>query len=186
MTGRPLTAPFEGASLALVAPLLRHAGDSLRWVSDPDVCRLMGMDFSNVSLEGEQARIRQLTQTDDGIYWFIRLDGQLVGNASLHSFAKDRERYGVKAGTYTIMIGDRPSQGRGVGTAVTRAVFDWAFGEGGFELVVARVAEQNAPSLGIMRKLGLSFAGTTPNRQGTPADVQEWQLWEIRKEDWKK
>jgi RimJ/RimL family protein N-acetyltransferase len=183
MKGLELAVPYEGASLKLVPPTLRHAPDSLRWVSDPDVCRFMGLDFSNVSLEGERKRLQEIIDTPDGVYWVIELDARPVGNASLHSIAEWTKRYSAKAGAYTIMIGDRAAQGRGAGTAVTHAVFDWAFTHD-FEVVVARVAPQNAPSLGIMKKLGMQFTGSEPNTEGGSAEHKEWQVWELKRAEW--
>lgn len=183
MKGPELEVRYEGAELKLVPPGMEHAPDSLRWVSDPDVCRFMGMDFTNVSLAGERKRLREIIETADGIYWVIQLDGKAVGNASVNSLAKWSSRYHAKAGAYTIMIGDRKAQGRGIGTAVTRVVFDWVFGQM-FEAVVARVAPQNVPSLGIMKKMGMKFAGTEPNNEDGSAEYKDWQIWEVRRSDW--
>jgi RimJ/RimL family protein N-acetyltransferase len=144
----------------------------------------MGLDISHASLEGERKRIHEILDSEDGYYWFFRLDGKMVGNASLHSLGEDRNKYGVKAATYTIMVGDRFAMGKGIGTAVTRAVFDWAFGEG-FELIVARVAEPNAPSRALMQKLGMRHTGIVPNETGQPADLKEWLVYELNRGEWR-
>jgi RimJ/RimL family protein N-acetyltransferase len=184
MKGPSLKLEYESAELKLVPPEPIYAADSLHWVSDPLVCRFMGMDFSDASLEREQERIREISESEDGYYWEMSLDGQMVGNASLHALAECHENYQQKAASYTIMIGDRAAMGRGIGTAVTRAVFDWGFGKGGLELIVSRVAEQNTPSMALMKKLGMWPAGTEPNTGAGREEFADWQVFEITHSAW--
>lgn len=184
MKGPALTTKYAGAKLKLVPPELEHAAESLRWVTDPLVCRFMGMDFSDASLAREQSRLREIIESDDGYYWEISLDGRLVGNASLHSLAEYRNKYGKRAASYTIMIGDRAAMGRGIGTAATRAIFDWGFGKGGLELIVSRVAGQNTPSMSLMKKLGMRLTGTEPNTGAGRDAFTEWQVFEVARGAW--
>jgi RimJ/RimL family protein N-acetyltransferase len=65
----------------------------------------------------------------------------------------------------------REAWGRGLATEGARAARDHAFGELGLPRLVALVHPDNAASIRVTEKLGMTFGRTRTNRHGTPERV---------------
>ena len=97
-------------------------------------------------------------------------DGRVIGWASLSRYST-RCAYDatVEASAYV----DENETGRGLGTALTEAVFD-AGRAGGVHAVVSRICTENAASLAMARKLGFFEVGVMREvgmKFGRPLDV---------------
>lgn len=150
----------HGSSLQLVAPELKHAPDSLRWVTDAEAVRLMGADLSDISLAGEEERLHKIIEDQDAYHWIIVVDGRAVGNINLHDIAETSQRFNAKAGTLAILLGDKDVWGKGIGTKALQAVVAWAFEKADFSLITARAVTQNHGSTRLLQKVGFAFTGT--------------------------
>ena len=153
---------YTRGTLRLVRPQLEHARSSLEWVSDEEVVRLTGGDFSGASLEGEKKRIQDILNNEDAYHWMIALNGQVVGNVSLHDIGTTSQTLGCMSASLAYLIGERRLWGQGIATAAARAVLGWAFNAGGFQVIVARVVQQNERSLAVLKRLGFEEYGTEP------------------------
>lgn len=61
-------------------------------------------------------------------------------------------------GDIELLYGILPSfWGRGVATRMSQLVVDWAFGQRGFDSLVAYTLETNTASMGVMEKLGFRY-----------------------------
>jgi len=95
-----------------------------RWISDPDVARLLGLVRLARSLEQERAWIAGVLADRDYQRVFVVADenGQAIGTCSLRGIDR-RERTALLG----IMIGEKTLWDRGYGTAATRALLEYAF-----------------------------------------------------------
>jgi len=146
--------------LRLVTPSLEFAHESLAWVSDPEVSRFMGTNYSQVSLDTEIQRLQDIINNHDAYHWIVEVDEHPVGNINISSIDETSREFGVRAGKLNFFIGDKSLWGQGITTAAARAVILWAFDHGHFQMLKARVLPQNHGSLAVMRKLGFQEYGT--------------------------
>ncbi len=95
-----------------------------------------------------------------GIWTVVEKEtGRIIGRAGISM----REGFDVPEIGFVIGV---PWQGKGYAYEVCRACLDYAFGELGFEEVIALVQPGNAPSEGLCRKLGMREAGETVAEDG--------------------
>lgn len=168
----------------LVIPRLDHAEASLSWVRSEEVIRLMGGDFSKLSLEGEAQRIRDILRNPDECSWMIELDGKVIGNISINGIREVTEKCGAKAGNLVFLIGEKEQWGKGIGSKACRAVLDWAFGEGKFEMMVARALEENAGSIKTLQRLGFEETGSEPYEGSIHSPPSTWRNLVMRRQSW--
>jgi RimJ/RimL family protein N-acetyltransferase len=142
---------------------------------DPEVWRWIGGAYADVSLEGEGARIRDILADDDAYHWIIELNGEPLGNINLHEIEDQTHQFGARAACLTYLIGVRSAWGNGIATAVVREVVRWAFYEGGFKTILARVLKQNPASIRVLTNSGFLPAGTEPY---DGPDLGEPAIWE--------
>jgi len=84
---------------------------------------------------------------EDGVGFLFEQDGALVGDGDLRHIAGG-------AAECAILIGERPAQGKGLGTRFLTMIHALAFGRLGLERVFATVIPANVASLRLFEKLG--------------------------------
>jgi L-phenylalanine/L-methionine N-acetyltransferase len=82
--------------------------------------------------------------------------GEVVGNAGVHAPAHVRRRHAATIG----MAVATQAQGQGVGTALMRAIVDWADGWAQLLRLELTVYADNAAALALYRKFGFEVEGT--------------------------
>lgn len=172
---------YEKARLRLVEPKIEYAKISLTWTSNHEIVQYMGADFSNPSLEKEIERLQKIIDSKDEYNWMIEVDGKIIGNVALHDIQEKSTEFGVKAATFTILIGDKKYWGQGIGGHVTRAILDWAFNQGDFEVIFSRALEQNIGSLKALSNEGFENVGTTPCEILINGQHATWQNFKLTK-----
>src|SRR5258706_7985022 len=100
--------------LQLVTPEIKYAPNSLDWVSDKEVGQYTGADFSNVSLEGEKDRLREIIENTDSYNWIIVCDGKAIGNVNISNIKETSREFGKKAGSLNYIIGVKELWGKGI------------------------------------------------------------------------
>ncbi len=175
-----LTAPdYPHGKLRLIKPSLEYTALSLRWLSDTEVGQYMGADFSDVSIATEEQRIRDILSGNDTIGWMIELNGEVIGAIELNGIKESSEEYFTKAGNFSILIGDKTNWGKRIAHYTKQAVINWAFGEGGFELLIGKALANNERSWRSFEHLGFEFRGIKPDTlSGHPV---EWRLYTLTK-----
>jgi RimJ/RimL family protein N-acetyltransferase len=142
----------------------------------------MGADFSSVSLATEEKRIHDQLNDPNALSWMIELDGRVIGNIELNSIKETSSTYGVKAGRFSTLIGDKSHWGKRIAPNAKRAVMQWAFGEGGFELIVGKVISENQRSWRSLERLGFELRNTESKElDGT---TREWRVYVMAKKHW--
>ncbi len=128
--------------LRLLTPDIAYAKESLDWVSDNEVGKYVGADFSDVSLEGEKDRLKEILGNIDGYNWIIECDGTVIGNINISDIKDTSNEFGVKAGCLNYIIGEKNMWGKGITSALVKVVLLWAFSKNGYEIIKSRVVPQ--------------------------------------------
>jgi RimJ/RimL family protein N-acetyltransferase len=173
---------YPRGRLRLIRPQLEFASLSLAWLSDPEVGRYMGADFSGVTLETERSRIQTMLDSGDSYAWEIELDGRVIGAIEINRIKQTTERYGIKAANFSTLIGDKSQWGMRIAPSAKRAVLGWAFGSAGFELFVGRALSVNIRSWHSLEHLGFQFETVTPDMIG--GKPVQWRVYTMTKAHW--
>ena len=132
-----------------------------RWISDPDVTRLLGLTQPARSLARERAWISGVLADKQGQRMFVIADehGSRIGTCGLRGIDRD-------AGTafLGIVIGEKSLWNRGYGTAATKALVDYAFGELGLREVRLSCHADNRGALRCYGKAGFQPSTHRPDR----------------------
>jgi len=165
-----------GKSIKLIRPSISSAQASLEWLRDPEIGQYMGADFSNVSLETEKKRLKDIIASDNEYNWGIEVNGTIVGNIAISEIEEKTKEFGKKAGILSILIGYKNQWGKGLATKCEESVLDWAFNEAGFELLLARALPANIGSIKSLEKNGFKPDGTEPF-----SETVDWQKYILYK-----
>ncbi len=183
MFAQTLSAPdYPHGSLRLTKPDLKHAPLSLGWLNDPEVGQYMGADFSNVSINTEERRIRDILAGEDAIGWMIELDGNVIGAIEINRIKELSEEYGIKAGNFSTLIGSKEHWGKRIAPYAKRAVMDWGFSEGEFELFIGKALADNERSWRSLEHLGFEFRNVKP--ETLHGQAVEWRVYGMTKAHW--
>jgi RimJ/RimL family protein N-acetyltransferase len=172
--------------LKLVTPDIKYSKASLDWISDKEVGKYMGADFSDASLQGEEQRLNEILSNPYAYHWIIEVDEKAVGNINLNEIESATKEFGVKAGKLNYLIGDRVLWGKGITTAAVKKILEWAFNTAGFELIKSRVVPQNKSSQSVLTKSGFVEYGKE-DYDGPDLGETTWYVtYKLTKDDWLK
>ncbi len=128
----------------------------LSYGQSPEIVRMFGGDSRNIaplSIEETSAWIEAIQK--DPYSWVVEHNGQLIGEAKLHSInAHDRRA------RYAIGFYDPAKLGLGLGQEATRVVLKYAFEELKLHRVDLRVLAYNARAVNCYKKCGFTIEGT--------------------------
>ena len=173
---------YPHGKLRLIKPSLSHAPLSLKWLKDPEVGQYMGADFSDVSIATEEKRIQDLLENPDRFSWMVEPDGHVIGNIEINSIKETSEKYGMKAGKFSTLIGEKEHWGKRIAPHAKRAIMDWAFKRGGFELLIGRVLEENERSWRSLERLGFELQET--ESEADKGATRHWCIYAMTKLRW--
>ena len=168
--------PDPSLKISLVLVRTEFAEEILHQLqANPEIGTLMGDDFSNLSLKGEQKRIEDIIKSIDEYSWYIKEHDSIIGNISINFIAEKTELHGVRTGSIAIIIWDKKFWNKKIARNVNKAILDWAFDEGGFEMMVCRIFPHNLPSIKSFLALGFEEDGHET------ADGKFWNKYKITK-----
>ncbi len=172
--------------LKLITPDIRYAKESLDWVSDIEVGRYMGADFSDVSFQGEEERIKEVINNSDAYHWIIECDGQAIGNINISEVKDASKEFNVKSGKLNYLLGDKDLWGKGITTAIVTKVLDWAFNIADFEVIKSRVVPQNKASQIVLEKSGFTEYGKEEYDGPNFGETTWYITYKLVKDNWLK
>ena len=148
-----------------------------RWVSDPDVTRLLGLFKPARSLEQERAWISSvLADRQQRAFVIADEHGRAIGTCSLRGID---ETEGIAF--LGMMIGETTLWDRGSGTSAARALLEHAFGELGLSEVRLSCHPDNHRALRCYEKAGFERGARRSGADGR-ARREVWMA--ITKERW--
>lgn len=168
--------------LRLVRPDPKYAPLTIKWIGQDEVTQYLGADFSKMTETDEAKHLQNMVDDDDRYSWMIERDSEIVGNVEINEIKKLSEKYHVKTGAFCTLIGDPKNWSQGLGSYAKQAACNWAFSEGGFELIEAKAYVQNIRSWSTLEKLGYHYEGVENDEvDGKPV---EWKVYTLKKSDW--
>lgn len=171
-------------NLRLVKPDPKYAPITIKWIGRTDVTKYLGADFSKMTLNDEVDHLKNMVTDDDRFSWMIELDGEIVGNVEINEIKELTDKYGLKTGAFCTLIGDPANWGKGLGSCAKQAACNWAFEEGGFELIEAKAYVQNKRSWSALESLGYHYEGIQEGE--VEGDPVKWKVYTLSKNLWKK
>jgi RimJ/RimL family protein N-acetyltransferase len=168
--------------LRLIKPSLAFAPVSLQWLRDPEVGQYMGADFSDVSIETEEQRIRNIQGGENTFGWMIELNGEVIGAIEVNQVEELSSEYMTKAGGLSILIGDKQCWGKRIATYAESAVLDWAFARGGFEVIVGAALVENDRSWRSLERLEFTFQRLRPDTLN--GRTMTWRVYTMTRAQW--
>ncbi|MCQ8774513.1 GNAT family N-acetyltransferase [Streptomyces telluris] len=133
-------------------------------------------------LESSRAFLRtyaERTAADTGRLYGIWSDGKLVGGFLLRRL--DFEQGVAEAGCWL----EPAAVGRGLVTRAARAVIDWAVEERGIHRVEWWVSAENAPSIAVARRLGMTRDGVLRESFLYRGKRHDEEIWSVLAPEWR-
>lgn len=148
-----MTHPLDGSSVSLRAMRPSDAETFAAWGEDREFCEAAGWN-PDLSRETRFNSWRALIadQPPGLLRLMADLGGHIVGFADLNGLEPHRRELGF-------LVGSRNDWGRGLGTAIARAGLAYGLDTLGLSEIWAEAADANAPSVAILRRLGMSETG---------------------------
>ncbi|MCK7624287.1 GNAT family N-acetyltransferase [Streptomyces sp. RS10V-4] len=144
--------------------------------------RYNGLPDVVTDLESSRAYLRSYADkaaTDTGRIFGIRRHGVLVGAVLLRTM--DVAQGVAEAGCWL----EPSAAGRGLVTRAVRAVLDWAVGERGIHRVEWWVSAENAPSIAVARRLGMTREGVLRESYLYRGERHDMEIWSVLAPEWK-
>lgn len=123
-------------------------------------------------------RYADLSSSDSGRMYGIRLDGVLVGGVMFTRF--DTSSGVCEIGCWL----EEAGQGRGLVTRACRALIDWAFTERGMSRVEWWAASGNTRSIASARRLGMTRDGVLRQRYPYRGLRHDSEVWSVLAQEW--
>ncbi|WP_435190819.1 GNAT family N-acetyltransferase [Streptomyces sp. bgisy126] len=133
-------------------------------------------------LESSRAFLRayaERTAADTGRIHGIRLDGTLVGAVILRTL--DTANGTAEAGCWL----EPAATGRGLVTRAARALVDWAIEVRGIHRVEWVVSSDNAPSIAVARRLGMSRDAVLRESHAYRGRRHDEEVWSVLAGEWR-
>ncbi|WP_432076685.1 GNAT family N-acetyltransferase [Streptomyces wuyuanensis] len=144
--------------------------------------RFNGLPDVVTDLESSRAFLRayaEKTAADAGRICGIRREGALVGAVILRTMD-------VAEGTAEAGCWLEPSAvGRGLVTRAVRVLIDWAVGERGIHRVEWWVCSDNAPSIAVARRLGMTKDGVLRESYRYRGKRHDMEVWSVLAPEWR-
>ncbi|MBZ4321842.1 GNAT family N-acetyltransferase [Streptomyces huiliensis] len=172
----------EGAALGPLEPwqadeFLAHMDRGREFIGQHN-----GLPDVVTDLESSRAFLRTYAEraaADTGRIWGIRTDGVLVGAVIFRSF--DVRQGTAEAGCWLEPAG----VGRGLVTRAVRAIVDWAVEERGIHRVEWWVSAENAPSIAVARRLGMTREAVLRQSFAYRGERHDEEIWSVLAPEWR-
>ncbi len=146
-----------GGDKVALGPLRRDLVPAyLRWVSDFEVTRTLGVPIRPFTREAEEAWYESIAKADRDVQFTIyeRATMRPIGNGGLKGID-----HAHGTATFGILIGEKDCWGKGYGTEATRLVLDYAFTVLGLHNVLLTVFSFNERGIRAYRRAGFKEIG---------------------------
>ncbi len=133
-----------------------------------------------LTVEQTQSLLEELEKRDDHVRFVIEVDGQIVGDCSLHDIDTHNRTCDVG-----IALG-RPYWGQGYGQDALRTLVDYAFKHHNMHRVALEVLADDERAVGCYRKVGFAEEGRLRQRDWRDGEYHDVLLMGILDEEWTK
>lgn len=170
---------LQGTSITLAPPQPEFVDDALRWLSDPQVTRYMGVR-NPPSRQQELEFFERMATGDSDVFWSILLGERHIGSIGIHSI-----HWRNRTAETGIMIGERDCWEQGFATEAMRLRTAYAFDELGLETLTTQVYAPNEASRRALQRAGYRQVGWLRRHVYTEGDFRDVWLGEILRTEWR-
>ncbi|MFI7128620.1 GNAT family N-acetyltransferase [Nonomuraea sp. NPDC050153] len=172
----------DGAELRPLEPwhaeeLLAHMDRGREFVG-----RFIGLADAVADLESSRSYLRSYADkaaADTGRLYGIWTDGTLVGGVLFRTMD-------VEIGVAEVGCWLEPSAaGKGLVTRAARVIIDWAVEERGIHRVEWQVAAENAASIAVARRLGMTKEGVLREYRAHRGERYDVEIWSVLAPEWR-
>ncbi|MFC5815806.1 MULTISPECIES: GNAT family N-acetyltransferase [Nonomuraea] len=172
----------DGAELRPLEPW--HAGEFLSHIDRGRefIGRYVGLPDSVTDLESSLAFLRAYAEkaaSDTGRVYGIWVDGELAGGVLFRTM--DVPKGTAEAGCWL----EPSAAGRGLVTKAVRAIIDWAVEERGIHRVEWVVSSENAASIAVARRLGMTKDGVLRESYPYRGRRHDMEVWSVLAPEWR-
>lgn len=144
-----------------------------QFIGLPD--RVTDLESSRAYLQGYADK----AAADAGRLYGIRTDGRLVGGVLFRRM--DIEQGTAEAGCWL----EPSAAGRGLVTRAVRVIIDWAVEERGIHRVEWWAASENAASIAVARRLGMTRDGVLRENSVYRGKRYDLEIWSVLAPEWR-
>lgn len=138
------------------------------WINPPDTAERFAAYLARAARDDQASYLIRHSQC-----------GALVGYVNVGNIVR-----GALQSGYVGYAGFASHAGRGLMTAGLRSVIDACFTELGLHRLEANIQPDNLRSLGLVRRLGFTREGFSPNYLLIDGDWRDHERWALLAEDW--
>ena len=109
----------------------------------------------NMPLEKEVAFLKSIVESDNGIMYVAKVNGEIAGQLHYTGGGRNRTRH---TGEFGITV-QKKYWGQGIGRALMEAMIEWATTSKYCEKIDLRVRDDNHKAIALYRKLGFKVEG---------------------------
>lgn len=165
-------------SVYLRRPEPRDVVQLYTYRNDPEVTELLGGFSSGYSIADLTEWVEYHRKKPNEIVWVIadRANDLCLGHVGLYNIDNR-----IRKAEFAIMIGDKASWGRGLGTVTSKQVIDYGFEQLNLHRIELEVLSSNTRAVKLYQKLGFSHEGILRDaqfRHGVYIDVVRMGLLE--------
>ncbi len=152
----------------------------VRWFADMEVTRHLNRRTA-ISLQQEQEFLKNVGESKDDVWWVIEAEGKAIGATGIHDI-----NWVDANGTTGIVIGEKPSWGKGYATEAMQLRTRYAFRELNLHKLMSEVDTANQASRKALERNGYRAVGV--RREQTFRDGRWMDRWvgEVLRADWEK
>lgn len=145
-----------GEKVDLVAVSPQYLEQYHRWINDPDVTEMLGVDRMPMSMQDERVWLeRAIDPHSEGkVFTILTKKGRPIGNIGFNHLTF-RNRHG----TIGIMIGEKELWDKGYGTDAIKTLLRFGFEELGLRRIELYVDSLNERALACYKKCGFVLEG---------------------------
>jgi RimJ/RimL family protein N-acetyltransferase len=162
----------------MAPPRPEYVDDALRWLSDPQVTRFMGVR-NPPTRQWEIEFFDRMGGSNNDVFWSILLGERHIGGIGIHGIDW-RNRTAITG----IMIGERDCWGQGYATEAMHLRTSYAFDELGLETLTTQVNAANDASRRALLRAGYRQAGVLRRHFYAEGDFRDVWLGEILRTEW--
>lgn len=170
----------QGRPLRLVPTTERHLDACVRWLTDREVTRLLGLRFP-VSAEQEGAWYRNAVEDRNRVFWSVEWGERHVGQTGIESI-----NWIARTAVTGILIGEKDCWGQGIAGAVMRRRSAYAFDELNLVALFTEIFLQNEASLRAAVRAGYREYGRRPYSQYMDGEYFTSWLGVLSRDDFRK
>lgn len=151
---------------------------NVAWLSPWDGTAPPGSEPAPPTFAAMVRALRRGAARGTGMPFVIEYDGRLVGQLNVNNIVRGSAQFASLG--YWI---DEAYAGRGIVTRSVAMVIDHLFFEAGLHRVEIAIRPQNAPSLRVVAKLGLTEIGFAPRYLHIDGDWRDHRIFAVTREE---